>query len=1282
MSRKFNAGRQSDLLLNEKLHKLYTYLEFIPHGENEATTISMPKQTRQTAIPKGALWLQHPINERTNKLRVHTSPEATNEDERWPCLFEGYYHPASVRELPKYPVDGQLWVDKNNILMIYEGDSTGGRWIQVAAKQANEINYDVFNGLDFQFIDPLLANKSDEFTYSVPYESFGKFFAAEEHSDEYVYCHPDKDPDKPAPVPTYEPLMNEGSIEVIGDTHDYLAKAWVHINPYNLNKVTKRLIKIQKPMTYYKHASKDTDGNFITDGALLVVSDDTKINEYDMETTVKVSIANKNKANQTTSFVEGDYVVPYEYRDQYTYFINVPANRTEFYAFKSNDKYKFDQYNNRIGRLLKRHGIKDVLKNDIDLSMYYEIYDQTIHGASQTWIVVNDADYKDPSAEIKQSTVVKFKAGDKIALNQHINDYEIKSGGILLDDIIGETYDYIYAITYDFRQDHTIDGNLVRITKTSLDGPDQMYIGPCTGIPVVFMDGLYLEHYGDNGLVYEYKDQSYITFSGNDVLDEMQILVVSFPKVNEYKDNNNVVLPKEYVIDQSVIKERIVHCKAGEQGALQVVSGNVMDSNSQIRYEDLILKAPYMKDQVDGSGQNYVKYSGIKDAVITGEPTDTLFDKENFPNPLIFYNGLAGYTFVANEVDIDYEAKTVTIYNFGDINAVNGTSAIFAVSLGENNYKGYGVLEDGVLYDENIKPDKSYLIIVDGIVMSPYNEDITIEQVEQIDDEGNVKTIGKITITAATVALDSEYTIIELAEADIDETPDSVVVIYDDMFTPYTIPITQNAMNSTNVYNDCDSAVIMCGPGALVDRASVIRDFDPSDTFVGGQIVKSRLSTVLGEEVYEYRLYSYANQYTVLDPIEDAAIIEDCDNMVTYHVNKGTVMLNPVGMEELPVTVYAYTYVDSVDEKLRNAKRIVPIEIPGHGPDSGTTAITTNRTHLYDVGVNALTTYLNGVMIPHIEEITTDLKSDVFFINRQISSPFIPFEDIDVRYQGQDMYYVLKALNKDSQLTDEIEVMDPYGYNDHCLVMKYFNSEHQLNQAKAFKEYVETTMRNNTLSYIIENVEKNEMVSCRRHWNAPRYDNSNVPNSYMTTMQLLPGIINVYVNGVLLDKADYALFDKNKIMVGFDLVGGQEILPYYKKYYKHPYRVLTDEGFKYIECEGDDEVLIEVREDMTIKKRSYEIKDISYETYSFDILDYDYPKSLSVTKDLIKIYINGVLYDGKYTNINGVITLLECSLEEDPLYNHFKMHPSDKEEYEKQYGEYVKHTDIITFEWR
>jgi hypothetical protein len=215
-------------------------------------------------------------------------------------------------------------------------------------------------------------------------------------------------------------------------------------------------------------------------------------------------------------------------------------------------------------------------------------------------------------------------------------------------------------------------------------------------------------------------------------------------------------------------------------------------------------------------------------------------------------------------------------------------------------------------------------------------------------------------------------------------------------------------MNTSNAYDNCDSAIVMCGPGALVDRASVLREFDPNDTFVGGQITKNRLKSTDGKEIYEYRMYTYSNEYVVLDPLEDAITIADCENMITYHVSDGTVMLNPVGMEDEPVTVYAYTYIDSVDEKLLQGRRVMPIETPGHA-NASTSVYSTNRTHLYDLGVNALSTYLNGVMIPHVEETTTDVKSDIFFVDKPFSSMFIPFVN---RYEVEKTDNILtKKIN-------------------------------------------------------------------------------------------------------------------------------------------------------------------------------------------------------------------------------------------------------------------------------
>ena len=1443
MSRKFNMGRQNDMLLNDKMHSLYTHLEFISYKDGDGNTITMPRQTKQTAIPKGALWLQHPFDTNMHKLRVHTDPEASNMEDRWPCLFEGYYHPADLTTLPTNPVHGQIWIDDKFTLRVYNANGVEGKWEDVCTKLVAETKYDVFNGMDFQIIDPLLPvplsilpdeNKDNVSLFTVPYETYGKYYTAKNHDDEYIYCHPGLEGD-----PSYDMHQCENSItvkqviETDGETSDYKAKAWVHVNPLNLSNVTKRLIKINKPKIYYKSILSeikipegyfeleenqgktvmdcideytikkiDKRGNEINvvrideNGYLIrisenglqeimllaedeleepidpevpvepeleipdedfdvemnvepldpnpvpdddfdsgmdndeyeeippedeydtgmnvepldpnpipdedfdsemnvepldpnpvpdddydsgmnndeyqeippedydsemnveqisvkytefviikVIDNSTKLVNIDPNTMIKEVTANKYKLNPSTKDFEiGDIITPVPVSDSNTGFIAIPAGKTEFFAFKSSALNGFDEYDNRIGRLLKRYSLKEGLEDDI---------------------VNNDPTILD-----------------------HRNDYEIRNGGIVLDADVVDEYDYIYAITYEFRANHNIDGNLIRITKESLDGPDQMWVGPCAGIPVVFMDGLYLEHYDEMGAsIYTYEKEN-IIFAGNDVLDNMQIMVISFPDVNTYKDAYGIKYPKEYTISRNNIRNRYEICKAEDLGALRVVD-MAIENSSAISYSEVILHTPDLKNKIDNSGDFYVRMSNIKDAVIKGDPSDSLFDEENFPNPLIFYNGLAGYTFVDNEVSIDYETKTITIHNYGQVydeiddddklteKDLRDLSTVFAVSLGKNNYKGYGVLEDGVLYDEAISVEDDYIVIVDGIVMSPYNEDITIED-------------GKITITEATVALDSECTFIRLTRDNdslYDDT-DAILCIYDDMFAPYSIPIVnKNAMNTSNAYDDCDSAVVMCGPGVLVDREAVQRDFNSNDTFIGGQIIKVRKQSVTDDEVYEWRMYTYSNEYVVLD---DAQTIYDCEHMITYYINDGTVLLNPVNIDDQPVTVYAYTYVDSVDEKLLRGKRLIPIEIKGHSQNAtGICTYSTNRTHLYDVGVNALSVYVNGLLIPHTEKPTTDVKGDLFYVNEQLSSLFIPFinryekEVTDNRFNNQDMYNVLMAISDDTVLTDEIQVLtNNNNIIDHCLVMKYFNSDHQLEQAKKLKKYVLNEMRNNSLIYYIENVEHNEFVSCRRTWDLPRNENGNLPNSYVSSTRLIPGIINVYVNGVLLEKDDYAVFDNNKVMVGFDLVGGQEILPKNKGDYAHPYRVLTDEGFKYIECESDDAVTLEVRDDMTIKKRTYRVKDISYETHTFDILDYDYPTSLMYSKDIVKIYINGVLYDGDYTNIDGVITLLECDLEEDPLYNYLRMNPSAMREYEEKYGEYIKHEDTITFEWR
>lgn len=85
------------------------------------------------------------------------------------------------------------------------------------------------------------------------------------------------------------------------------------------------------------------------------------------------------------------------------------------------------------------------------------------------------------------------------------------------------------------------------------------------------------------------------------------------------------------------------------------------------------------------------------------------------------------------------------------------------------------------------------------------------------------------------------------------------------------------------------------------------------------------------------------------------------------------------------------------------------------------------------------------------------------------------------------------------------------------------------------------------------------------------------------------------------------------------------------------------------------------------------------------------PQSLILTQDIVKIYIDGVLYDGEYiiNRDSSSIVLLDTQLESimniDPIARHFDLYPEDHDEYIREHGAaYIAkpQTNRITFEWR
>lgn len=136
-SRSFNAGRQSELLYNEELHKNFEstrHLLDVPEGKN-----SVPE-----AKLDGSLWL----NRKTNELKsYHQSSK------KWKNIFAEKFQIVDqiTNQLPpESPVIGQLWL-YNDVLMYYDGAT----WKPVKAleQDGSQFNLSVFE--NFVLISPL-----------------------------------------------------------------------------------------------------------------------------------------------------------------------------------------------------------------------------------------------------------------------------------------------------------------------------------------------------------------------------------------------------------------------------------------------------------------------------------------------------------------------------------------------------------------------------------------------------------------------------------------------------------------------------------------------------------------------------------------------------------------------------------------------------------------------------------------------------------------------------------------------------------------------------------------------------------------------------------------------------------------------------------------------------------------------------------------------------------------------------------------------------------------------
>lgn len=630
---------------------------------------------------------------------------------------------------------------------------------------------------------------------------------------------------------------------------------------------------------------------------------------------------------------------------------------------------------------------------------------------------------------------------------------------------------------------------------------------------------------------------------------------------------------------------------------------------------------------------------------------DSINQVVSFKNPMAFISGIS--TSIKMENQIKIEDDTVTIYDFGPIEE-NDYFSLVIVDIGYS-YISSGIVSSNAITDDNISEDGNYIVFVNGLCMSPREFEIT---------PGKILINGDLNPENGSA---SEYYLINLNIGD-----DGTQIMFDSPVSYFTTRI--NNYNDNVIYNDCNMVVSYAHNsdnsknGILIDQNFIKVPLDTESTYITGQILNIKSENNMGDPIYDYYIYNYNGNYS-WTKFEDEFGIENLyklQDMITQFNGNGSLsIMSNEELQDCNLTYYAYTFIDEVDEPLLSGKRNCVINVENHINIENQDFYTT-KMQTFFANKGCISAYVNGIQSMEIEDYpNTQCK---FTIPTPLSNSFI-------NWKGRDLYSTLKNIN-DNTTVDDLEALnfDEYAFD-----------ENKLDSMKSLAKIIKNMESENELYYIVERTEQNESYACNRVLTGPQNRYDNFDNTYTSSSYIGPGAIDVYLNGVLLEKKEYSIFDNcNIILNGIQTAGGSDE---YTRDDKETWTLIKyyDEAsgeVKKVYCTNPDQLLLELRPDTSIKKVSYDIKEVSYDTQAFDIIDYDFPSSLKLTKDKIKIFINGIIYTGKYTNMNGVITLEDAPLQLDPIKIYFDSHPDEYKEYKKLHGEYIAKKDRVTFEWR
>ena len=837
---------------------------------------------------------------------------------------------------------------------------------------------------------------------------------------------------------------------------------------------------------------------------------------------------------------------------------------------------------------------------------------------------------------------------------QNDGDYVVHNNGIKLSEDAMNKYDYIYTITYSFIDYPTMLGKTIQ-RAIPVSGPSSYYVGMFDGVPSLFVDGLALEskysYPEGNGsaesILYEYdKSDGNIKFTVDDegnIMNDMQMTVLLFPE----------------------------------------------------RTEDYTFGIDDEDNSVFGSALEYNK----------AEQTVTVMIDElltNYEKPMVFCNGLSMMSngLIATQ-DIDWVlegGKTkITIKNF---DLAEGELYTFYVADVETSFITTGRCVDGVIEHPAISADEEYIVIVNGLLMTPTNGDIAV-------DDGRIRINSVYDITHKEQL---EFSVFRIDNAD----ESALNLVFDGDVSSYSVRIDDGGTES--VYNDCNNAVVYLGNAILLDRDGFRGASNSIENYYKpGQITFE--SDDFGNEVYY--IHKATGDKELLEGM-DKRVIEE---IMGFYVGKGSInvllsedQINEFWPASPLLTYFAHTYCNQLDEPLVvGSNNNVQVQI---GKGDFTYQGKASRFDVWLTGNNSLSTYYNGLMIDNREVNIDDGTTRTY----EVSLPKLNIPD--------DWVTVLNAVhNHFKELKDPEELLTNPKYanvlNEKTIspgryLYDAFMTNSLLVSALQLARYIYDELNNETIQYVIEHIEGQETIAAYRDYvhletNA-NTDHGQIYAAARETIQadfaLAPAIVNVYLNGILLDPSEYHKFDDDKIMFEANVCGlyplpeaeqmalcldneylsdsfKESIVNSYKNYPKHIMRLPQENDLYYIPVSNRDTVLIEKRNDLSLKSVTFDVLTSSYGTFEFSEDYYDIPRSLTNTIDHVKIYINGVLYKGKYElvtrhGVRGIKLLDKDAIKIDPLYEYFTMFPLEWEAHKHLFGteKYQRKIDKITFEWR